>query len=327
MDEFERGMVSLLDEAVPEPRHEIEIEDVRGLTRFPHAPLRWRVRQAARRRRQQAGITGPHRRRLAVVASIAAAATIAAGSYVLARNGAQPSVATQPGPSSQTTRPSVTTDPAELTSSSWKITEIIGRNGAGPEAASAPVAFTFANSGSTDHAGSGASTHITAGRIEFGTWVNDLMTNHGPSLDIAQSNFVYGLMAGRLDWSITGDTLTLTRRGLGSLVFVRTRDSANLPYGFVSGRFLAVGGPAGIPSPRPMQGTGTVRFTNTGTGDTQIIDTSTMGTYGGAIAPGRYTVVGYLSNYQGGHAQCAASRPVVIEENRSTKADVYCQER
>jgi hypothetical protein len=223
------------------------------------------------------------------------------------------------------TRPAASTDPSQLASTSWELTRIIDPSGKVPSAASAPVIFTFKDGSATDHVGDAATVHITAGRITFGTWVNDLMFHQGPRLDIAQANFVAKLSNGRATWLITGNTLTIALGGGASLVFVQHAFDGSEVYGSISGRFMAVGGPVGVLSPRPLQGIGTVQITNTKTGQTQTVDTGTGGSFATSIAPGTYTVKGTISTYQSG--RCAANKQIVVQPKATTTADVYCQER
>jgi hypothetical protein len=330
MDEFERGMASLLNEAVPEPEHEIAIEDVRRLAQPRRATARRRVRMASRQRTRNAERYGRERRRFAVGAAVAAAAVVAAGTYALTGwlgngDGSRPG-ASEVNSSSPTATASTTTDPAALTSTSWRLVQIV-RPGAAPEPASAPVFFTFAQGGATDHIGGNAGADIIAGRITFGTWSDSYVAYPAPHLDIAQSNFVYGLMLDALSWSITGDQLTMSRPGAGSLTFARAAYDAQHPptYGLVEGQFQAVGGPLGHSG--PMSGTGTVTFRNARTGDEQTTDTTTGGAYGAYLSPGTYAVIGRISSYEGGHGYCAITGAVVVTLTGTAHADLYCEMR
>jgi hypothetical protein len=312
MDGIVRRLVALLDEAVPEPAHEIAIADVDALTRPRLATVQGRVRRAARRRTSNA--TGSRRRRLAVLAAAATAVAVAAVSVLLSRNDDR----------DHRDQPSVTS-PAQLTSTAWELTKI-ARPGHSVEPASAPVYFSFAEGGSTDHAGDAGVTHISPGRITFGPWANDLLFHKVPRLTIVQNNAVFGLMADdTLTWSITGDTLTFDRPGAGTLTFRRFDYDAHPPvYGSVSGRFMAAGGPApGLP--RPMPGFGSVTLTAE-SGRVQTVDAA-GGRYGTAIAPGSYTVYGHISSYQGGRLGCAAHGFVIVRANKSAHIDIYCEER
>jgi hypothetical protein len=312
MQDFERHVASLLDDAVPEPDHEIAIEDVRALTRPRLASAHRRVRIAAGRR-----APAPHARgsRLAVLGAAAAAVVVAGGTYGLIRTTDRTS-----------NTPPAAVQPAGLTTSVWRLTGIT-LPGAATEPASAPLYFTFTDRGSTDHAGDGAPTRITGARISFGTWAGDAVARHVPHLDIAQSNVVFHLMLGTMTWSIAGDILTFHRAGAGSLTFRRSNYNLHPPsYGSVNGRFLAIGGPApGLPRPKP--GTGTVVFTDARTGRAQTVDTRTGGTFGSAIPPGSYTVVGHISSYQGGRVGCAARGSVTVHADTPARINVYCEER
>jgi hypothetical protein len=44
------------------------------------------------------------------------------------------------------------------------------------------------------------------------------------------------------------------------------------------------------------------------------------------IAPGTYTVKGYISSYQDGRTACTATKSVVIDRDHAAKTDLYCQE-
>ena len=273
-------------------------------------------------------ITTRSRRWLAPICASAVIVAVAGG--VLAYAGRARPDGRLPASSSSpsVTQPVVSTDPVDLTSTSWQLTRIIDARGAVPDAASAAVVFTFMNAYATDHVGDSAASRITPGRIQFGTWSNNLLILRGPRLDIAQSNFVWGsLDEMTLAWRITGDTLTISLRGGGTLVFARHTFDAKQAFGTVSGQFMADGGPAGTPSPRPIPGIGTVRFTNTETGQTQTIDTTSDGTYATSMAPGTFTVTGTISSYQSGHSICRATKPIVVQKDRTTRADVYCQEK
>lgn len=323
MDEFEQGIASMLTSVVPEPGHEIDIDDVRALTRPGHASVRQRVRRAARRRTRPLGMSPGRRRWPAIAGSVAAATVIAVGTYVLTSNGNQSRIVTTPGPA---TRSQATTDPTALTSTSWQLVTLIDASGTATPA-SAPVIFTFGNGAVTDHVGDSTSAHITPGRVTLGTWTNDLLIFHAPHLDIAQTNFIGTLFDGTLDWSIDADTLTLARPGRGSLVFHRASYNPNAFYGSVSGRFVATGGPPGVRSPRPIRGTGTVQFADTRSGMTQTVDTDTGGQYGAYLPPGTYTVTGHISSYNDGHAECTASTTIHVTHNATTQADLNCVEK
>lgn len=281
------------------------------------ATRRGRMRRVARRPGPSGDVAADRRRPIAVAAAIAAVVMITFGTFVVGRA------------ADRSTMAPATTDASALISTSWELTRVVDAAGKVPAPASAPVVFTFEQGYATDHVGDAASARISTGRIQLGMWANNLMFYRAPHLDIAQSNFVYALMSGAMTWSVSGDTLTMRKPSLGYLVFMRSTASATLdrPYGNASGRFLAVGGPPSSRSPRTQTGSGTVQFRNTRTGQTQTVDTTTDGTYNALLAPGTYTVDGRISTYQSGGAACTAPRSVIVDKDRTTKADLYCQEK
>jgi hypothetical protein len=217
MDEFDQRIVTLLDELVPELETEIDVDELRALSRPRHATARRRVRKAAERRlgtpRSQA------RNRLAIAGAAIAAAAVALGSYLV-------TMSADPDAHTSTVVPPASTEPSDLTGSIWRLTTVASQ-GENAEPASAPVTYTFADGGSTDHVGDAAPTNIAPGRITFGNWANDLLGHNGPRLDPAQSNQVFTIMSGTLSWSIAGDTLTLDNPSAGTLTFDRA--SVELP--------------------------------------------------------------------------------------------------
>jgi heat shock protein HslJ len=133
------------------------------------------------------------------------------------------------------------------------------------------------------------------------------------------------MLSSRLTFQVEHNTLRLTKPHTdGQLDYI---PASMQPYGTVSGSIVAVGGPYGVHSPRPMIGTGSVQFTNTRTGVSQTVATTTSGSYTTSLTPGRYTIAGHISSYQSGKAACAATRPVTVTRDTTTTTDVYCQER
>jgi len=96
------------------------------------------------------------------------------------------------------------------------------------------------------------------------------------------------------------------------------------PTGRISGRLLAVGGPAGTPN-RPLSGTVELRGGDEGWISLQI---EPDGAFEKAVPPGRYTVVGHSPLYQSNAAPCfAATRVVTVRPHATTKVSVTCEER
>ena len=133
-----------------------------------------------------------------------------------------------------------------------------------------------------------------------------------------------------LTLSSRGVVLTLTRLGpqpdFGRATVSPTPTAAQ-GFGSVSGRFLAVGGPYGVPSPRPIRGSGTVQFTNTASGDVRAVITSRDGSYRTTLAPGTYTVRGTTPAYINGSSECAGDRLLTVHANQASTANLYCQEK
>jgi hypothetical protein len=94
------------------------------------------------------------------------------------------------------------------------------------------------------------------------------------------------------------------------------------PTGRISGRLLAVGGPAGS-SPRPLSGE--VRWTK---GPHGAIAVGPDGRFRVRVQPGRYRLVGHSPSYLSGRGGCQPLRPfVTVTAHRITHVDVLCQER
>lgn len=320
MDEFEHRLAGVLTEAVPEPG-EVDLDVIRDLARPRYATARQRVRAAAWRR---GAPTGRARRTLAIAGAVVAAAVIAAGTYALTRPG-HPEAAgsTQGTGPSPTAAATVTTDPASLTSASWQLTRVVSTTGSVPAVPSTRFVFTFGKQGAVNQLGNAATARVTAGVITLGPWTNTPRAT-APPMDLVQTSFVYQLMTGALRWTITGQTLTFIRPGEGSLEFRRVKYVPLADHGVVSGRFLAVGGPP-PGSPRPMTGTGTVRFTNTRTGKSETLDTNGS-RFQANLPTGTYVVVGRISSYGSGRTDCGAEGPLTVSASRTAHVEIYCQE-
>jgi hypothetical protein len=199
----------------------------------------------------------------------------------------------------------------------------------GSTAASAPVYFTFAAKFAHDNVDDAASATITAGHIVMGAWGNGLAGfGYAPTLTVAQTRLVYATLQGHLTWAITGNKLVMTRAGgNGSLRFVRAPTRKH-PFGTVSGHVILVGphsGPSGTAAndePVKPNGTGTVSFTDTATGTTQVAAVR-KSAYGTFLPPGRYRVEWHMSYASG--LSCSAISPVTIAANEDATSDLVCQ--
>lgn len=99
--------------------------------------------------------------------------------------------------------------------------------------------------------------------------------------------------------------------------------SSSPATGTLTGTLQAVGGPAGV-GPRPLSGQVTLH------GSTGRIYTITLGANGRfSVHPavGTYTVSGRSPQYEGGTADCQASRPVTVTKGVTSSIKVDCQEK
>jgi heat shock protein HslJ len=105
----------------------------------------------------------------------------------------------------------------------WTLTTIekgVGPYGsASPPSAAVPFTFTDAHV-SVPYLG--ADVTISPGRITFGYWTDDQVA--GPArLDTADSAFVYRhVLVGTVTWAISGNQLTISKDGVGALVFTKS---------------------------------------------------------------------------------------------------------
>jgi heat shock protein HslJ len=111
-----------------------------------------------------------------------------------------------------------------LVATPWTLTTI--DHGTGPSSSSsspsARVTFAFTEGGATSgHLSSTAKFDDTS--IALGGWTNDPGTAPGPELDAADASFVFEhVLVGEVGYRIHGDTLTITRPGVGALVLTKS---------------------------------------------------------------------------------------------------------
>lgn len=121
-------------------------------------------------------------------------------------------------------------------------------------------------------------------------------------------------------------TLTLTGCGGGGdkPAAKQTLQGSGLPVATITGRLLAVGGPAGA-SPTPLKGTVTLAGAN---GSTVRAEVGNDGGFEVQTSPGRYRISGHSPSFDGGNGVCAAAKPeVTLVLGQTVTADVLCQRR
>jgi hypothetical protein len=94
--------------------------------------------------------------------------------------------------------------------------------------------------------------------------------------------------------------------------------------GTITGSFLAVGGPAGAPN-EPQRGRILVRDNGR---TTLTVRVAQDGRFSFQVLPGRYSLVGYSPQYNGGDAACQGARPsFAVRAGHRTLINVYCQRK
>jgi hypothetical protein len=100
--------------------------------------------------------------------------------------------------------------------------------------------------------------------------------------------------------------------------------SAAATTGTITGRLVAVGGPAGATN-RALAGT--VSITDTRTRHRESIPVGADGRYSIRVAPGTYLVEGHSPSYGDDTYPCQAAGPVQVTADATVRSDVTCQER
>jgi hypothetical protein len=95
---------------------------------------------------------------------------------------------------------------------------------------------------------------------------------------------------------------------------------ASHPTGTISGRLVAVGGPAGL-APRPLRGT--VQFAGPDTGSVTV---GNDGSFRIDVATGTYALEGHSPLYNGGRVACRPRANAVVHEAATTNVLVMCEE-
>lgn len=116
------------------------------------------------------------------------------------------------------------TDASALVGATWTLTTI--EKGTGPGAAASPastrLSYRFEQNAVNDGQCEANAAAISTGRITFNPRWSVSFVSGCKDLDVAQRQFVYGkLLTGTVTWSITGDQLTITKDGVGALLFTR----------------------------------------------------------------------------------------------------------
>jgi hypothetical protein len=95
------------------------------------------------------------------------------------------------------------------------------------------------------------------------------------------------------------------------------------PTGTLTGTLQAVGGASGV-GPRALSGEVTLHGPD---GRRTLITAGANGRFSVPVSVGRYTVSGQSPKFEGGAADCKASRPVIVAKGVTSKVEVDCQEK
>ena len=199
MNELESQISTILHEAVPEPRREIQADDVLD--------------------------TPTSRNRLRLLAPLGAVAAVLALTLAVTLPGSRSHTGSMPKPGATPT----ITDPTALFGVVWTLSDIHGLGGVASTKPDADTTLTFSPNTTPgwddvvdqDRCGS-ASARIGTGEIVFTSrFAFPTSTLCGPRLGITQHNFVSGsVLTGTVTWEIDDGRLTITKAGVGSLDFV-----------------------------------------------------------------------------------------------------------
>ncbi len=99
-------------------------------------------------------------------------------------------------------------------------------------------------------------------------------------------------------------------------------DGHHPPSGTITGRLLAVGGPA-PGTARPLSGT--VRLENVATHVATEVPVGRNGRYSASVSVGTYEVKGRSPMYGDGGYACAAEKTVAATTKMTAVSNVYCQ--
>jgi heat shock protein HslJ len=117
-------------------------------------------------------------------------------------------------------------DSTTLTGSRWVLRTVqnVADHNVAPRIVSVHLAFRFDADSVNDGSCGAASATMTSDRIEFSSTWTFITPTGCAMLPVQQSNFVYRrVLSGTVAWSISGDTLTITKEGVGELTFVKTK--------------------------------------------------------------------------------------------------------
>ncbi|HET6876927.1 MAG TPA: hypothetical protein VFH38_05315 [Jatrophihabitans sp.] len=297
-DHFEQRLSVELHEHTPEPLRELTAEDV------------W------------AGKGRAHPRAFAVGGGVLVAAA-AAITVVVTGTGRDSVGPTQPplAASSSHASPALTGRASGLLGRTWVLTSPHRQSAAGH------MWISFERSGVVRSNGCGAAAvSIHGDRMTFLAPFRTDLANCGWRGTNEQDNAVRSLLLGTVGWSLRGQQLTLEVRGHRPLLFMPAHHRSGADRVRISGRLLAVGGPAGT-GPQSMPGT--VTAVDVRTGATYAADaTAADGRYTVEVPAGKYRLVGRSPDYGNGAADCQAVHPVIASRSTGAiTADVFCQRR
>ena len=111
--------------------------------------------------------------------------------------------------------------------------------------------------------------------------------------------------------------------GIGAVKAVSDLTPRSWTTGTLIGTLQAVGGPQGA-SHRPLSGTITATTSN---GGILTVPVGAGGRFTAQTVVGTYTVSARSPQYEGGKAECHATRPVTVTKGVTSTVEVDCQEQ
>lgn len=310
MNDLETRIAQLLKDVAPAPTDEVTTQSV--------------IARASEQRRN---------RYLVIASAMLSAIVAVALSIVLSRSGSNRSVGGDHLAPIGTPTDQVTA----LYRYEWTLVGISHAHPPSTEKPDAAITFRFMpGRRAADPAGiaqgrcGGAEAYVAPGEMAFRqSFVFMATTDCGPSLDVDQNNFVFGMFTGTVDWKISDSQLIISSDA-GSLTFdggavIREEPS---PYVNLGGRIsgtLLISPPIGVPHPT----SGTIVIN----GPTpRVLAVGSTGRFAVNLSPGDYEVFGYSPRFHvksGRPGKCITQSvaSTAVKVGRATHVQVVCLEK